>query len=598
MSLRSSLSLALLLLVPACGDPTVHPDASSPIDAPPLDAGPADAGAADAGMQDSGTDDAGADDAAVCTDSDGDGFFADCAPFDCDDELDTTFPGATELCDGIDQDCSEVPDEGCACVDDDVRPCGSAVGACEPGEERCVEGSWGACIGAIESAPEVCDGTLDENCDGAVDEGCDCTDGMSRSCGVDVGVCELGTQTCTGGAWGACVGGVTPTDEVCTGSLDEDCDGEVNEGCPAPREVSTRDSRTPILALDASGAPHIVFAWGASLPGGGSRFGLGYARTEAGAWVIDESLPEEVSNYPAFGFALDGADRPVVVIVSHTAPHHVVAYTREISGWVMQTISSRRGTRAPVVLRDPAGRLHVFAESYDPLVSGAVTEVAHFTQDGAGGWEMGNPIFRYVGDYSWGPFGVALGADGRFHGVVARRSTPTTPGGSVSELRYARPWADGTNWSVELAASNVAGSNEGFHRVTRDGAGFLHLTGTRSGWYYRHVTAWPVAGTHALIESGTNARAGVEIEPAASGDVLVYGEVATDRYVVRRLAPDGGVTTAFATPSLGVTPIGDAVSHDLVVSGSVAHLAYTASVCANPGCTGYTRQIHYATFAF
>jgi formate-dependent nitrite reductase cytochrome c552 subunit len=41
-----------------------------------------------------------------CTDGDGDGYFVDCEPFDCDDADPNVNPGATEVCDnGIDDDC-------------------------------------------------------------------------------------------------------------------------------------------------------------------------------------------------------------------------------------------------------------------------------------------------------------------------------------------------------------------------------------------------------------------------------------------------------------------------------------------------------------
>ena len=42
-------------------------------------------------------------------DVDGDGFSE--AEGDCNDDNDQTFPGATEACDGLDQDCDDVVDE-------------------------------------------------------------------------------------------------------------------------------------------------------------------------------------------------------------------------------------------------------------------------------------------------------------------------------------------------------------------------------------------------------------------------------------------------------------------------------------------------------
>src|SRR5262249_23721697 len=83
--------------------------------------------------------------------------------------------------------------------------------------------------------PEQCDGLIDDDCDGVVDNGCDCVDGKTQSCytgapaTLGVGVCQSGTQTCAHGHFGACVGEVTPTAEVCDG-LDNDCNGEVDDG--------------------------------------------------------------------------------------------------------------------------------------------------------------------------------------------------------------------------------------------------------------------------------------------------------------------------------------------------------------------------------
>ncbi len=56
-----------------------------------------------------------------------------------------------------------------------------------------------------------------------------CTNGSTRSCGQsDVGACQLGTQTCTGGSWGVCSGEVGPTTEDCGNGLDDDCDGQTD----------------------------------------------------------------------------------------------------------------------------------------------------------------------------------------------------------------------------------------------------------------------------------------------------------------------------------------------------------------------------------
>ncbi|MEM1414717.1 MAG: putative metal-binding motif-containing protein [Myxococcota bacterium] len=139
---------------------------------------------------------------------------------------------ASEVCDAarVDEDCDGTPNEGCACDDGDVEPCGSNVGACAPGTQVCSGGTFGPCTGDVRPATEVCDGSVDEDCDGTVDNGCACTNGTTRPCGLTaVGACELGTETCAEGAWGSCIGEVAPrSSEVC-GAGDADCDGRVDE---------------------------------------------------------------------------------------------------------------------------------------------------------------------------------------------------------------------------------------------------------------------------------------------------------------------------------------------------------------------------------
>lgn len=78
-----------------------------------------------------------------------------------------------------------------------------------------------------------------------------CTNGQTISCYTGasetkgVGECKAGTQTCTNGQWGACVGEVLPSPEICGNDKDENCDGNVDEGC-AVCEVSVKVSPSEV----------------------------------------------------------------------------------------------------------------------------------------------------------------------------------------------------------------------------------------------------------------------------------------------------------------------------------------------------------------
>ncbi len=129
-----------------------------------------------------------------------------------------------EVCNGQDDDCDSVVDEGTL----------NACGACGPAPAEVCNAADDDCDGVIdEDVPpreEVCDG-VDEDCDGAVDEGAlnacgRCGPAPDEICnGVDDD-CDGATDEGLRNACGRC--GPVP-DEQCN-SADDDCDGLTDEG--------------------------------------------------------------------------------------------------------------------------------------------------------------------------------------------------------------------------------------------------------------------------------------------------------------------------------------------------------------------------------
>lgn len=183
------------------------------------------------------------DDSCVDADQDGHGNVF-CGGDDCDDADPERFPGNFEVCDDVDNDCDPLT---VGDVDEDED--GSVDSACCNGSE-CGRDCDDSRANVSRLAPEVCDG-IDNDCDGLIDDGVSLLsyldadlDGFGdpqispeRVCQIPFGSVERGGDCNDNDA------GINPgLADACDG-VDSDCDGTIDDGADEICEQENAESQ-------------------------------------------------------------------------------------------------------------------------------------------------------------------------------------------------------------------------------------------------------------------------------------------------------------------------------------------------------------------
>lgn len=132
----------------------------------------------------------------------------------------------TEVCDGVDNDCNAMIDDGTEAG----TTCTSGIGPCQA-QGALVCSLTGASCSAVPGVPglEVCGNGIDDDCNGFTDDGFV----LGASCSVGVGACVAVGVTICNGTGTACdaTAGTPAASETCGDGVDDDCNGLVDDGC-------------------------------------------------------------------------------------------------------------------------------------------------------------------------------------------------------------------------------------------------------------------------------------------------------------------------------------------------------------------------------
>ena len=143
---------------------------------------------------------------------------------DCDDDLGVTYPGAPEICDGLDNDCDNPP-----VIDENIGTVTCGLGICENTASGCVNGVPQNCVPNPPGKESCSNLATDDDCDGDATELIDDVHAGDFCNTGQPGICAAGTRACSGGAL-VCNPDNSPESENCGNQgVDNDCDGDATE---------------------------------------------------------------------------------------------------------------------------------------------------------------------------------------------------------------------------------------------------------------------------------------------------------------------------------------------------------------------------------
>lgn len=551
--LRLVPGLLLALSLPACNGPDEKP-------------------------KESGADSEVTDSVPQTTDADGDGVTP--GDGDCDDANAEVYPGVTESCDGVDNNCNGFVDEGLADTDaDGTADCVDAEtcdGVDNDGDGAIDEDFADADGNGVAdcAGTEICDGQ-DNNADGQIDEGFDADGDGYTQCG------DQNTSPDCDDADAAINPGA---DEQQQTQVDEDCDGMVDEGNWAPGDLAITEIMTnPDRVLDPMGEYIEIYN------NSGRRLTLNGLIIESGAEM------HQISTSDGSLIVLNDGEFYVLAINGDlgTNGEVPVGYTYsgislsnesdDLSLWAGQIEIDRVVWDDGATMPDPSGASMVVDNIFYNATSNddpdkwcvAVGRWDDRTDEGSPGEDNG---LCFTTDHDGDGFS---GAEGD-----CNDTNPTVyPGAFEADPALDNDCDDVVEWGpVAVAALNPPGTGEQCEPIYLDG----------SGSYDQDAGGTVVAWTWTLVSAPAGSvRTSADIINANSVNAEFHPDVPGD-YIFSLTVNDGGtnslpttVTATIGTRNYNTPPVANAGS-DNAYSSYVTCTSYSYGArhtCAN--CSDY-----------